>query len=193
MMPTVVLIFIGGALGNMMNVIEHTKLPPAECKDGCKSWDGTDALWLGGKVPADAANHCAQPGAVVNDHRNGAWCMCANKTLGGAAGDGPLTDKAFRFEKVASGPSDPTAGEWLSFDGQNAVLYAKDVANSSIGIWYLIPIDDDPKVMSFYIQNRWNCPSERRCGEWLGFTGNNMILDPTSDTADKVMWDRLVS
>jgi hypothetical protein len=183
----VLVCIVGGTVANMMNVIEHTKVAPAECKYGCASWDGTDLLWLGGKVPADAANHCAQPGAAVNSHKSGAWCYCSNKTAV-TAGDSSISNKAFTYEKVGSGSSDPTAGEWLSFNAQNAVLYAKSAPEGSKGVWEMIPIDDDPNVMTFYIQNLWNCPTERRCGQWLSFSGTDIELYPRSSTTDKVPW-----
>ena len=47
---------------------------------GCKSWEGTDALWNQGTVPATAKNSCAQPGKAVAAHPEGAWCICGNQT-----------------------------------------------------------------------------------------------------------------
>ena len=38
--------------------------------------------------------------------------------------DEGIANKAFHLEKLASSPNDPTAGEWLSFDGESVVLYA---------------------------------------------------------------------
>ena len=38
-----------GCSANMYDVVEPLKLPPVECgSKGCKSWNGTDALWRSG-------------------------------------------------------------------------------------------------------------------------------------------------
>lgn len=182
------LLLIAFALADMMDVIEKTKIAPAGCKNGCAPWSEYPAtLWHAGKVPADAANHCAQPGRAVNDQEYGSWCYCSNTTTDeSTASDSPLSNKAFNFINQGNGSSDPSFGESISFTGQNVELYDKSATEQ--GVWYMIPIDDDPHVMTFYISNLWRCPSERRCGQWFSFTGDAMVLDPRGDTTDKVPW-----
>ena len=73
----VVLAMCCTAAGNMIDVIEDLKVAPATCAHGCDNWDQhATTLWKAGVVPAEAGNHCAQPGAVVNTYVQGAWCYC---------------------------------------------------------------------------------------------------------------------
>ena len=158
----------------MIDVIEQTKVAPADCTYGCADWTGTDSLWHGGKVPSAASNYCAQPGATVNDRTLGAWCICANKTedttkagFSLASTPSSISNKAFFLENIGSAPKDPSNGEWVSFTGSNVLLYDKsEKLKGGAAPWVMLPIDDDPNVMTFYIQNVWRCPSEARCGEW---------------------------
>lgn len=53
--------------------------PPTECAKGCDQWSSHGgSAWVGGKVPADAGNQCAQVGSLVNSHTLGPWCWCSS-------------------------------------------------------------------------------------------------------------------
>eukprot|EP00756_Hemistasia_phaeocysticola_P023628 Hpha_TRINITY_DN15904_c0_g2::TRINITY_DN15904_c0_g2_i2::g.74114::m.74114 len=52
--------------------------PPSACANGCDLWSNHGAsAWVGGKVPADAGNKCAQVGSLVDSHTLGPWCWCS--------------------------------------------------------------------------------------------------------------------
>ena len=89
-----------GQLVPMVCSYEYVRVDPGT--EGCARWaalreDGAntavnqtavDAMWAHGSPPADASNHCAQPGRALSavdwDHEkkqagyNGAFCFCAN-------------------------------------------------------------------------------------------------------------------
>jgi hypothetical protein len=82
--PAVLLLSACHVLGNMYDVIESEKVPPASCTHGCAAWSTCgskiDALWVNGKPTADAPGHCAQPGMSVDTYTLGSWCVCRNST-----------------------------------------------------------------------------------------------------------------
>eukprot|EP01062_Namystynia_karyoxenos_P005021 TRINITY_DN1176_c0_g1_i9.p2 TRINITY_DN1176_c0_g1~~TRINITY_DN1176_c0_g1_i9.p2 ORF type:complete len:207 (+),score=39.66 TRINITY_DN1176_c0_g1_i9:78-698(+) len=72
-----------GAL--MYDTFSPELLPPAECEAGCAPWSARDpTIWRHGRVPAEAGSHCAQVGALVNNHTLGSWCFCNATKPGGA-------------------------------------------------------------------------------------------------------------
>lgn len=96
-----------GAFANMYDVIMPSYI--SGCSHGCTPWTsaGQDQLWANGKVPADAASHCAMPAAqsgahecdcaekdadtYMTDSYAGPWCFCAAS----ADGVAPTSDKAY--------------------------------------------------------------------------------------------------
>ena len=65
-------------LSNQLDVFFDAYAPPSECANGCARWadllaDGVNVsaaaaagFWKDGRVPAEASNTCAMPGAVVD-------------------------------------------------------------------------------------------------------------------------------
>jgi hypothetical protein len=100
-------------VGNMYDVIEPEKVPPASCKSGCADWSTAgskfDALWVDGKAPAGAKNLCAQPGKSVDTYNLGSWCPCKKSTKPTPAPtpakdpDHPLDGKTFTWYNTYSG------------------------------------------------------------------------------------------
>ena len=182
---------------NMLDVIEPTKLPPPSCgAAGCASWAGTDKLWRGGKVPASAANHCAQPGAAVNSYPYGSWCTCANKSAATVTGS-PATCKDVggscvnMLQAADLKPGDKRKADWLSFTGLQALLYPPS-ATTGRGIWRLVPSTECPVGAltsgCYYIENLWKGPTEQRYGDWLAFDGEDVNLVKHTDLANRAQW-----
>eukprot|EP01047_Picozoa_sp_COSAG01_P081071 COSAG01_NODE_16017_length_1278_cov_1.408821_2_plen_280_part_00 len=88
-------------LSNQLDVFFGTYAPPAECVNGCARWAGLLAdgvnvsaaaaggFWKDGRVPSEAANMCAMPGAVVNKAGGpaetasaGPFCFCKHPAPG---------------------------------------------------------------------------------------------------------------
>ena len=61
-------------------------------------------------------------------------------------------------------------GQWMGFGGQNLLLEPPD-ATSGRGKWKLVSTPDLGGGGVWKIENQWNCPGERRCGEMVGFGG----------------------
>lgn len=172
--------------GNMHDVIEPFKLAPSECANGCASWEGTDSLWHGGKVPEGAKNYCAQPGKAVNDYTHGSWCNCADEVeMGSTATSVPSV--AF-IENDTPEPSSQF-GQWVSFTGTDVLLYSKDSTGDKVP-WSMIESDPgDPTANNtYFIQNLWHGPDESRYGMWMSFTGTSLKLYAKESTGDKVPW-----
>lgn len=175
------------ACGNMHDVIEPHKLAPEECANGCASWDGTDALWHGGKVPDGAENHCAQPGAAVNDYIYGSWCNCAENMSAVEGLVGSLPAVVF-IENDTLEPSSQF-GQWVSFTGTDVKLYPKQSTGDKVP-WSMIPSDpgDPTAADTYFIQNLWHGSTESRYGMWMSFAGTSLKLYPKDSTDDKVPW-----
>lgn len=77
---SVLFLGVGIAFGNMLDLIEPTKVAPTSCESGCAQWSSFNtsgnALWAAGHPPLHAANYCAQPGKAVNARPLGSWCYC---------------------------------------------------------------------------------------------------------------------
>ena len=180
--------FVGTVYANMYDVLEPLKLPPIECKHGCAPWSTAPAkLWKDKKVLANASNHCAQPGAAVNEHVYGSWCYCASPPLGPLRAETPIGHGTFSLENEGTGPSDPAHGMWVSFTGMDMLLYDETAnATGDAGVWQLVPVDENTD--QFYFKNLWHGPAESRYGDWMAFSGTTMELVDSDDIANRVPW-----
>eukprot|EP00041_Stephanoeca_diplocostata_P017517 m.354934 g.354934 ORF g.354934 m.354934 type:complete len:182 (+) comp20730_c0_seq4:109-654(+) len=102
-------------LGNMYDVVEDIKTPPAACgAAGCARWSdlgsGAAVLFADGTAGAErAGKYCAQPGNAVNSRPLGAWCFC--ESSGRQSSDGEMMSAAL--------PGDPDH----PLDGQVVALF----------------------------------------------------------------------
>lgn len=80
-------------------------------------------------------------------------------------------------------------GKALNFTGQAAKLYPKGNITDLVA-WRFISGGDSKSPNTFYLQNTWKCKErERRCGEWLSFTGYNLLLYSKDNLTGRVPWE----
>ena len=122
----------GAAQGDMYDVVQAHRAPPAACPSGCQDWGSAEvavqALWVDRAAMVKAGSACAQTGRYPRD---GAWCMCAQggqvRVWDGAPSPQPLRlgprlpgpDSSFRLPVVGGSdhlPRPCTPGARL--DGQ---------------------------------------------------------------------------
>eukprot|EP01060_Flectonema_neradi_P004670 TRINITY_DN13049_c0_g1_i1.p1 TRINITY_DN13049_c0_g1~~TRINITY_DN13049_c0_g1_i1.p1 ORF type:complete len:686 (+),score=141.28 TRINITY_DN13049_c0_g1_i1:34-2091(+) len=125
----------GLGAANMIDVIEDYKAPPTNCVYGCDDWKNINSsYWKDGKVPTNAGNHCAQPGAVVNDYHLGAWCVCAPRNATDGETDESLPPASWDFlgnfrcetDKKQFGDTPPPGFLYDTQPGLTGSLYYKD-------------------------------------------------------------------
>ena len=93
----------------MFDVLEPRKLPPVECKHGCVLWASAPSMIetvQGYQSPRErnASNHCAQLGAMADEHVYGSWCYCTSAPT--SLAEKPIAHGTFSLQNEGTGPSD---------------------------------------------------------------------------------------
>ena len=58
------------------------------------------------------------------------------------------------------------------------------------GVWGLVPANaSNPAEKVYFIMNRWRAPAEPRVGDWLGVSGQKVVLSPKAEpAAGRIAW-----